>query len=316
MASGSSLITKDICDVAHQNVKGKRFGKPRIAEKDATCYICGVKGHKSPNCPDNTNPKMGKRTNKSPGKGKAKGKKQRGDKQSPKAAIIEEAWTIGEIPNPENPIGEIHLTSSQVNQMRVLLPPGLLDSSSAPETLTRSALPTYSLLAPWAKKHAGEHECFCRRHTCYWHHPGDMFDPREYESEKIFTPKATDDDHRPDKPDDVQPTDNGTNGQTPDGNTPKESMDHFKKMLDNIGTQSSLDEFLDNFNKKWLVGKYERSPTLTGQDEIDFPDVHDNDGWNSVESLPTIVIAAPSAMNSVQNYSRPTKSNKFDAFRN
>ena len=44
--------------------------------------------------------------------------------------------------------------------------------------------PDYKKLAPWAKEHAQIHQCFCKRESCYWHHPGDQFDEKEYEEKK------------------------------------------------------------------------------------------------------------------------------------
>ena len=44
--------------------------------------------------------------------------------------------------------------------------------------------PNYARLAPWAKEHAQMHQCFCKRESCYWHHPGDQFDEKEYEEKK------------------------------------------------------------------------------------------------------------------------------------
>ena len=44
--------------------------------------------------------------------------------------------------------------------------------------------PDYAKLAPWAKEHARMHQCYCKRNSCYWHHPGDQFNEREYEDQK------------------------------------------------------------------------------------------------------------------------------------
>ena len=44
--------------------------------------------------------------------------------------------------------------------------------------------PDYTRLAQWAKEHAQMHQCFCKRTSCYWHHPGDQFDEKEYEEKK------------------------------------------------------------------------------------------------------------------------------------
>jgi hypothetical protein len=45
--------------------------------------------------------------------------------------------------------------------------------------------PNYARLAPWAKEHAQLHECFCKRENCYWHHPGDQFNEKEYEDQEV-----------------------------------------------------------------------------------------------------------------------------------
>jgi hypothetical protein len=45
--------------------------------------------------------------------------------------------------------------------------------------------PIYAKQAPWAKEHARVHQCFCKRESCYWHHPGDQFDEKEYEDQEV-----------------------------------------------------------------------------------------------------------------------------------
>jgi hypothetical protein len=45
--------------------------------------------------------------------------------------------------------------------------------------------PNYARLAPWAKEHAQLYECFCKRKSCYWHHPGDQFNEKEYEDQEV-----------------------------------------------------------------------------------------------------------------------------------
>ena len=44
--------------------------------------------------------------------------------------------------------------------------------------------PDYKKLAPWAKAHTQMHQCFRKRESCYWHHPGNQFDEKEYEEKK------------------------------------------------------------------------------------------------------------------------------------
>ena len=57
-------------------------------------------------------------------------------------------------------------------------------SQPAPNKTISFAKPDYKKLASWAKEHAQMHQCFCQRESCYWHHPGDQFDEREYEEKK------------------------------------------------------------------------------------------------------------------------------------
>jgi hypothetical protein len=45
--------------------------------------------------------------------------------------------------------------------------------------------PNYARLAPWAKEQAQLHECFCKRENCYWHHPGNQFNEKEYEDQEV-----------------------------------------------------------------------------------------------------------------------------------
>ena len=47
--------------------------------------------------------------------------------------------------------------------------------------------PIYTKLVPWAKEHAQMHQWFCKRESCYWHHPGDQFDEKEYEDGQGLT---------------------------------------------------------------------------------------------------------------------------------
>ena len=44
--------------------------------------------------------------------------------------------------------------------------------------------PDYKKLAPWAREHAQMHQGSCKQESCYWHHPGDQFDEKEYEEKK------------------------------------------------------------------------------------------------------------------------------------
>ena len=57
-------------------------------------------------------------------------------------------------------------------------------SQPDPNKTISFAKPDYTRLAPWARKHAQMHQCFCKRESCYWHHPGDQFDEKEYEDKK------------------------------------------------------------------------------------------------------------------------------------
>ena len=57
-------------------------------------------------------------------------------------------------------------------------------SQPTPNKLVSFTKPDYTRLMPWAKEHAQIHQCFCKRESCYWHHPGDQFDEKEYEEEK------------------------------------------------------------------------------------------------------------------------------------
>ena len=57
-------------------------------------------------------------------------------------------------------------------------------SQPVPNKTISFTKPDYSKLAPWAKEHTQMHQCFCKRDSCYWHHPGDQFDEKEYEEGK------------------------------------------------------------------------------------------------------------------------------------
>jgi hypothetical protein len=59
---------------------------------------------------------------------------------------------------------------------------------TVPTPVNKSIFPTkpnYARLAPWAKEHAQLHECFCKRESCYWHHPGNQFNEKEYEDQEV-----------------------------------------------------------------------------------------------------------------------------------
>ena len=149
--------------------KGNGKGKyPTVAEKDTTCYKCGAKGHKSnnPKCPQYS--KDAKEAN-NLSKGKQK-------EQSAKAVTdenIEEAWNIDD----ENPDELIEVDQKYLDAGCDMLPQAFIAPLLPPPTA-----PCYAKLAWWAKRHATQHEHFCKHQKCYWH-KGNPFDEKEYKSD-------------------------------------------------------------------------------------------------------------------------------------
>ena len=156
------------CNKQSGKGKGKGKGKhPTVTEKDATCYKCGAKGHKSNN---SKCPQYGKDAKDAYDLSKGKQKE-----QSAKAVTdenIEEAWNI----NDETPDELIQVNQKYLDAGCNMLPQAFIAPLFPPPTT-----PIHAKLAYWAKVHVLQHECFCKCNYCYWH-KGHPFDEKEYES--------------------------------------------------------------------------------------------------------------------------------------
>jgi hypothetical protein len=158
------------------NLKKGKAKCPAVTEKDATCFKCGAKGHKSnnPKCPEYS--KNAKQANSS---SKGKGKELTANIADDDK--VEEAWTI--VMPPQN---VIQVDQKYLDAGRKTLPPAFVAPMDNIRPFTK---PIYANLALWAKDHAREHSSSCRRDKCYWHY-GDPFDEREYLEFNPYLPTA------------------------------------------------------------------------------------------------------------------------------